>query len=477
MSMGRRFAGRDEELATLRRHLDAVASTGEGRALLLRGRRRVGKSRLAEEFIARSGSPSLFFTATRQGAGELALFADEAAASDLPGAPFFRDIAFDTWHAALHQLAQALPRGDEGEPPNIVVVDEVPYLLEADPTFDAILQRAWDRELSRRRVLLLLIGSDLSVMERLDRYDAAFHGRATPFLVRELPPPAVGDLTHASSAAAAFDAYLLSGGLPELVGEWPDGGSHERFLAEQFNDPTSPLVVAGERALTGELPEDTRARDVLGAIGSGERTFTRIRQRVGAISEQALANALERLRAKRLVARELPLSTKPSKEARYHVGDPYLRFWLRFVGPNLPLLERGRADRLLEDVRSQWETWRGHAVEPIVRDALTRMEPLEGCAATPAVGGYWTRRNQPQIDLVGADRDTPPVQRIGFVGSIKWREHGPFGARDLAALNTDAEAVPGVDIDTPRVAVARARVETGDVDVALTAEDLITAWA
>ena len=49
------------------------------------------------------------------------------------------------------------------------------------------------------------------------------------------------------------------------------------------------------------------------------------------------------------------------------------------------------------------------------------------------MGGYWTRTNDVEVDLVGADRG-PVAGRIDFVGSIKWHEDRPFDDRDLAEL-------------------------------------------
>lgn len=57
------FVGRARELAALGRQLDWVrrgaGGADRGRVVLLRGRRRVGKSRLVTEFVARSGLPSV----------------------------------------------------------------------------------------------------------------------------------------------------------------------------------------------------------------------------------------------------------------------------------------------------------------------------------------------------------------------------------------------------------------------------------
>ncbi len=106
----RRFIGRQRELARLHRWLGKTADGGAigrpGRALLLRGRRRVGKSRLVEEFVERSGVPHLFFTASGRPMGEeLRLFAAEAAASTLPGASLFDSVTLESWEAGCGKPA------------------------------------------------------------------------------------------------------------------------------------------------------------------------------------------------------------------------------------------------------------------------------------------------------------------------------------------------------------------------------------
>ncbi|RKN45909.1 DUF234 domain-containing protein [Streptomyces hoynatensis] len=130
------------------------------------------------------------------------------------------------------------------------------------------------------------------------------------------------------------------------------------------------------------------------------------------------------------------------------------RFWLAFVGPRIPLIERGRGDRVLAAIRERWTSWRGRAIEPVVREALWRLadEVLPG--GTDVVGGYWTRNNDPEIDLVGADRK-PVAKRVTVVGFIKWLEHKPFDARDLARVVVHRSQLPGADEDTPLLAVAR----------------------
>jgi hypothetical protein len=92
------------------------------------------------------------------------------------------------------------------------------------------------------------------------------------------------------------------------------------------------------------------------------------------------------------------------------------------------------------------------------------------------VGGWWNRQNNPEIDLVGADRE-PVAGHVHFVGSIKWLETQPFGRREYDALVRDMLAVPGAEPDTPLVAVSRGGVMD---ELPLAAhwgpDDLLAAW-
>ncbi len=467
------FVGRRRELATLDRALDevrgAAGSSQPGRCLILRGRRRIGKSALVEEFVKRSAVPYVFHTA-EIGFGDdpLAEFARDVAVSSLPDAELFAEARPGNWAAAFRQLAGIVPGGR----PSVVVLDEVPYLMDGAGAFESVLQRAWDRELSRKPVLLLLIGSDLSMMEALTSYGRPFHQRGA-----EVPigPLNVGDLAAMTglSAAEAFDAELVTGGLPMVCARWRHAEGLWSFLERELAEPVSPLIASAQLSLAAEFPDHTQARAVLGAIGSGERTFTNIARAAGGISHSTLSRAAQTLVDKRIIAGELPLSPHPSKERRYRITDSYLRFHFAFLGPHLVEIDRMRSDLTLARIKRGWTAWRGRAIEPLVRESLIRLLPGRGIPAPNAVGGYWTRSNDVEIDIVGADRE-PVAKELLFLGSIKWLEKAPFDAHDLIALQRHRDRVTEQPI--PLIAVSRSGCSAEHVDAVFGPEDLLHPW-
>ncbi len=471
------FTGRDEDLARLNGQLRRIERSGAGRALIVTGRRRVGKSRLVQEFCVRSGLPFFSFQASRgrRADRERDDLVAQIPQSTLPDKDRALGAAPGDWLHTLRTLADAVP----ADRPSIVVLDEVPWLVEQDSEFEGALQTAWDRFLTAKPCLLILVGSDASIMSGLQDYQRPFFGRAAPLPIRPLSLAAIQDLTGLD-AADTIDTALVTGGFPEVTAQWQPGMTLNDFLNDQLNDPLSPLLIAGQLTMLGEFPEATQARAVLEAIGAGERTFGTIAQAAAggstALPSGALTPALGQLVARDVIAADLPLSTANSdRDKRYRIADPYLRFWLAFLSRAGAEAERGTGDRSVQRVLSSFPSWRGRAVEPLIRASLARLLPNDRWPDANEVGGWWNRQNNPEIDLVAVDR-TSATRSVAFAGSIKWLEQRPFDKRDLAALVTGSNQIPGAE-NASLVAVTRAGTAPDlGLDHTWTPADLVDAW-
>src|SRR5450756_1187537 len=178
---------------------ELAGSARPGKCVIVRGRRRIGKSALVEEFIEQQQVPSVFYTAEIGFGGEpLREFSDAVRISGLREAQAFGEAVPGNWAAALRQLAGVLP----GDGPSIVVLDELPYLMDPDGV-------------------------------------AAMAG---------LP------------AAEAFDAALVTGGLPIICARWRHGEDTWSFLARELANPVSPLVVSAQLSVAAEFPDQAQAR-------------------------------------------------------------------------------------------------------------------------------------------------------------------------------------------------------------------------
>jgi hypothetical protein len=479
------FVGRRAELESLTQSLDHIRRTGEGRSVAVRGRRQVGKSRLVQELCDRSDLPYLFYTAIK---GASSTDAVSYFLRTLGDSSLLTSVGRDLvpshppaggWGDMLRVLAAVLP-----DTPSIVVLDELPWLSEQDTTFDGHLQVAWDRMLSRKPVLLLLLGSDLHMMRRFTDYDRPFYGRATTMVLGPFNPAETAAVTGLAGADA-IDAHLITGGLPGIALEWSPGTPPADFLYHEIAGKTSTLFTVPEQSLAAEFPAPDTARRVLEAVGgAGSRTFSNIAaaagDRGGPVSSGTLSPVLHRLvDDKQVLAVDKPLSVKPSNLAQYRIADSNLRLYLSILRDvqQLVLRDRVAAGRRVLDAR--WSTWRGNAVEPIIRDALAIASGSGELpwADTWEVGGWWNRQFNPEIDLVGADRG-PVASRIAFAGSIKWQD-GPFDRRHLDDLNRHAPMVPGFQPGTSGlVVVSRSGTDlpASAADLVWGPEDIVQAW-
>lgn len=483
--MAASFVGRAQELAVLAKRLDRVVRDGRGVAVTIRGRRQVGKSRLVQEFIDRAGLPYFFFTATKQmpSPESTSSFLGELAESSLPPRPELIPTRTPaTWPDVWRIVTSALP-----DRPSIIVIDELPWLTEQDDLFDGALQTAWDRLLAGRPVLLLLLGSDLHMMERLTAYDRPFYGRADHLVLDPLNPAEVGTALSLPPADA-IDAHLITGGLPGILPSWPPGMPALDFLRQECADPAASVFSIPEVTLQAGFPGPDQTRQVLEAIAGDVRTQANIASVVGArrgsLPSGTLSPLLRRLvDDKQILAVDQPLSTQPGRPAMYRVADSNLRLYLAVLRSAHALAARGRTAAAYTLVERRWSSWRGRAVEPIIRESL-ELATAAGALPWPdvgAVGGWWwNRRFDPEIDLVGAD--TAPVARsIFFVGSVKWRA-GPVDARDVTALRRAKPSVPGIDLERCGYIVAslsgrEEHTDPDSADVWWGAREVVSAWA
>jgi AAA+ ATPase superfamily predicted ATPase len=113
-----------------------------------------------------------------------------------------------------------------------------------------------------------------------------------------------------------------------------------------------------------------------------------------------------------LVERRMPV-IGGEKMGRYVLKDYMIKFWFRFVYPNISFLEMGRNELVMHRVKEELPNYMGKAVEDIVRDMMARKLPFD-----PTIIGSWWNRKGEEIDFVALNERTGDI----VFGEIKWKE-------------------------------------------------------
>lgn len=404
------FVNRIRELAFLDQLL-VRERPGPGQLVLLYGRRRVGKTALLRHWASRSGIPATYWVAER----EVPTYQRQRFYARVLDVPQEQAPVFETWP----DLWQAIARHLDGRA-HLLILDELPYAVESDPTILSALQHAWDQYFQQSQVRIFLCGSQVHAMESLLAGSSPLFGRMTgQWLLRPLAFGALPTFLPHWSAEELVAGYAIVGGIPAYL-EWLQP---ERGLVGNLRDvilaPGSQFLAEPTMILADEIRDPRVHRTIVQAIGVGAHTLGEI-SAASFVSKTHLPAYLQRLQELRLVERRLP-ATVPlaeqsrSRQGRYHLRDPFFRFYFRFIAPVqddlnyqpervLPAIQHGlRAfvgQTAWEELSCTWVRWAGMAgVLPF---------------APQVIGSHWSR--QVQVDVVAINWQTHQI----LLGECKW---------------------------------------------------------
>ena len=127
-----RFINREADLETLNNEYNSRSSS----LMIIYGRRRVGKTTLVSEFI--KDKKAMYFLADRETEKDcMKRFAN--AIADYTGDEYLKDVTFDNWRAIFEVFAKS-----RQDCKKLLIIDELPYMVETNNAFPSILQWVWD---------------------------------------------------------------------------------------------------------------------------------------------------------------------------------------------------------------------------------------------------------------------------------------------------------------------------------------------
>lgn len=411
-----RFVNREAELSRLR----GCYESDEAEMVVIFGRRRLGKTELVQQSLADRDDAVLYQATETTKQVQLDEFV-ELAAESYPGITRIKT----GWESLLGYLA---------EQDGIVILDEFPYLIDADESLPSVIQRLWDQELSETGATFVLVGSSISMMEEATLLgNSPLYGRFTQKLdFRQLEFQAVREfLPDSYTPEQQVFAWGVFGGTPYYL----DGTELDQNLGaviqESLLSQQGFLHNEPEYVLRTELTEPNRYFAILKAIAAGNATSNEIAQAVG-IDGKQISTYTKKLERLRLTEREVPLTEDKTKSrrGRYRIIDPLFRFWFRFVYG-----KEDRYDRLGDEayetvVEPEMADFVSQGFEDLCQNALPDLYPEETFVD---IGRWWY--NGHEVDVVGL---TPEGTLVA--GECKFT-NSPMDYSALSALEEHAAEI------------------------------------
>lgn len=334
------FIGRNKELAMLKdQTLKKVASL-----IVLRGRRRIGKSRLIDEFCKPflsykfMGLPPSPETTNQDQINEfLRQLSDQL---DLP------EITLKDWGDVFSFLAKQLPTGRV-----IIVFDEISWMGSEDPNFSGKLKTIWDTHFKKNDQLILIIcGSVSAWIEENIINNTGYVGRIScTITLEELQLKDCNQFFRGHnnniSAYEKFKLLAVTGGVPRYLEEIRPEITAEQnlrkicftkgaFLFDEFDRIFSDIFLKHsdvyKKAVIALIENKLSPSELANAIG------VELANKISKyFNELALAGFLSRYYTWDIK------DGRVSKLSKYCIKDNYIRFYLKYILPNRHKIETG----------------------------------------------------------------------------------------------------------------------------------------
>lgn len=403
--------------------------SGRPEFLILYGRRRVGKTELVSRFI--EGKPSAYFLAEEKKDPENLKDMQEVVGGFL-NEEEFKHIRFDSWVHLFQGISARLKERA------VIVIDEFPYLVRENRAVPSEFQKIWDTSLSKSgNVMLLLVGSSVSMMEKLLGKKSPLHGRRTAQM--EIKPMDIFEaglfLPHYGMEDCII-AYGATDGIPLYLKQFDGGMPVYENIKKAFFRRDALLYGEVEFLLKQEFREPANYFSILKALSFGNTKQNEIVNYTG-IEKSVISKYIRNLEEIRVIRNEHPVTDRKERKRnrKYAFCDNYFRFWFRFVYPNKSLIERGLPEAF-DVVKKGYGTYLGAVFEKVAEELLWKIRPF----SFTRIGRWWHK--DAEIDLVALDEEAKKI----FFFECKWKN---LGKKDGRSILEDLKAkAPQVDWNT-----------------------------
>lgn len=318
------FIGREEELALLREeHI--------GKAVMVYGKRRVGKTTLILKALEQCSYQTVYFECLKGTMQDnIAGFVQELVRIKVLPVPLAFSSLQDVF-AYLNTMPQII----------VVVVDEYTHLyaMNDSAVVDSVFQSIIDNRLSN--IELILAGSHIGLMNGLLQERNPLYGRfAVSIKLEELNYLDAAKFYPDKSAYDKVAHYAVFGGSPFINQALNPVATLRENIIDTVLNPMSSVYLYASQLVFADNALNVNAERIFFALGNDRKRYTEIEDALGVKKTGNLAKQIKTLTDHEILSRSIPIN-KPNdnKKATYELSDNLLRFYYTFVYKNTSALQ------------------------------------------------------------------------------------------------------------------------------------------
>lgn len=399
------FVGRKAEMQGLKDLLKKKSAS----FVVVKGRRRIGKSRLLDEFSKDKKTFKFVGLAPQENMtkqSQLDEFSRQlSAATGLP------EIKVDDWSKLFALLVREVSRGQA-----IVIFDEISWIGSKDPDFLGKLKNAWDDGFKKNPKLVFIVCGSISTwIDKNILNNTAFYGRISWTInLKPLPLSDCNLMLEAQgfkgSIYEKFKILSITGGVPWYIEQIQGNFNADDNIRKQCFTKEGALFEEFEKIFYEVFGKrDQVYKEIVEALSNGSAEYEEVVQKTKYQSSGRLSQYLADLSNAGFISRDYTWILKSGSEStisRFRLSDNYLRFYLKYIAPKRAQIEKERFKDASLSSLPGWETIMGLQFENLVlnnRDQVLKLLNIRSedvIADNPFLQRQTSRQKGCQIDYL-----------------------------------------------------------------------------
>jgi len=298
---------------------------------------------------------------------------------------------------------------------DVIVIDEFQNLIQEDSNILNLFQSITDIVLKNSKLKLFLLGSSVSIMtSTVLEHKSPLYGRRTGSLeLKAVPFSYLDKFFPGYDIKELVEIYGFADGIPFYLVRidkrfWP-------WLQEETRRQRGFLRDEMDFLMKYEFADSSTYKLILEAIAHGKTKMNEIKDYIK-VKRTDISPYLSNLLKVKMVKREVPITENiKSRMGRYYLSDNFIKFWFRYIYPNLSSIEEGIFDTNI--IKSDYSSYLGHVFEDVCKQFLIKgMERRQGLLFT-RMGRWWHKDRE--IDIVALNEQTKEI----LFAECKWQDN------------------------------------------------------